>query len=73
MSVLSKSEDTCKEVSKSQWVRLADVFLIAPFLGYVAYSCKGLSQVQRTALYGIAVATLVYNGRNFILTQKENA
>ena len=73
MSVTMQSEATCQEVSKAQWVRLADVFLIAPFLGYVAYSCKGLSQMQKTALYGIAVATLVYNGRNYLLTEKKNA
>ena len=73
MTVTMESEDTCQEVSKAQWVRLADVILIAPFLGYIAYSSKGLSDAQKMALYAIAVGTLWYNGKNYLATQAKNS
>ena len=35
--------EKCTEVSKSQNIRLVDVFVIAPFLAYVAFKAKGMS------------------------------
>ena len=62
----------CEEVQKSQTVRLIDVFFIAPFLGYVAYSGKGLEMWERLTLYVLAVATLVYNADNYFKTKELN-
>ena len=62
---------TTKELSKSQNVRLLDVFFIAPFLFYVGGKAKGLSQTERYILYGIALGTLVYNGRNYLINKKK--
>ena len=57
---------TIKELSKSQNIRLIDVFVIAPFLFYIGAKAKGLQQWELTAIYVLALATLVYNGRNYL-------
>jgi hypothetical protein len=48
-----------------QTVRLIDVFFIAPFLMYVG-SNKSLSQPVRLTLWGLGVATLLYNGHHYL-------
>lgn len=60
-----KAENTVIEVQKSQTIRLADVFLIAPYLFYVSYKSK-LSRFDKNLLFGLGVATLVYNGFNYL-------
>jgi len=54
-----------EEVQKSQYVRLADVFLIAPFMFYVANK-KTLTRLDRNIMFGLAFATLYYNAKNYI-------
>jgi hypothetical protein len=60
-----KADSTVSEVQKSQAVRLADVFLIAPYLLYVS-SKRELSELDRNLLFGLGVATLFYNAINYI-------
>jgi len=60
-----KTESTVLEVQKSQAIRLADVFLIAPYLLYVS-SKRELSELDRNLLFGLGVATLFYNAVNYI-------
>jgi len=60
----------CPEVQKSQTVRLLDVYLIAPFLFYIAYTGKGLELWEKLGLYVLAVATLVYNADNYLKTKE---
>lgn len=60
-----KAENTVIEVQKSQTIRLADVFLIAPYLFYVSSKSK-LSRFDKNLLFGLGVATLVYNGFNYL-------
>lgn len=48
-----------------QQVRLLDVFVVAPFLFYVG-SQKSLSREIRIGLFGLAAATLLYNGFNYL-------
>jgi len=60
-----KAENTVIEVQKSQTIRLADVFLIAPYLFYVSSKSK-LSSFDKNLLFGLGVATLVYNGFNYL-------
>lgn len=60
-----KAESTVLEVQKSQAIRLADVFLIAPYLLYVS-SKRELSELDRNLLFGLGVATLFYNAINYI-------
>lgn len=63
--IKEKAESTVLEVQKSQAVRLADVFLIAPYLLYVS-SKRELSELDRNLLFGLGVATLFYNAINYI-------
>lgn len=53
------------EYQKSQNIRLADVFLIGPFLIYVG-TRKEISQPIRLGLIGIGIATILYNGSNYL-------
>lgn len=55
---------------KPQFVRLADVFFIGPFMIYAAGKSK-LSKTDRATLIGLGIATILYNGYNYI-KQKEN-
>lgn len=48
-----------------QTVRLIDVFLIAPFLMYVGTN-KSLSTPVRATLWGLGIATLLYNGHHYL-------
>lgn len=64
-----KAESTVLELQKSQAIRLADVFLIAPYLLYVS-SKRELSEFDRNIIFGIGVATLVYNAFNYFENYK---
>ena len=61
---------TKEEISKSQFIRLLDVFIIAPFIIYVAYRNKSLTDWEKIGLYIIGVATLYYNGKNYLKNNK---
>lgn len=57
--------DFDKIISKQQ-VRLLDVFVVAPFLIYTS-TLKGVpSKRIRLSLLVLGVATLVYNGHNYL-------
>ena len=60
------TQSTQTEFSKSQTIRLLDVFLIAPFMFYIGYKAKGLKDWERVGMYVLAGATLYYNGRNYL-------
>ena len=60
-----ETQETVIEVSKSQYVRIIDVVLIAPVLIY-AGTFKQLPMWLRVSLIGIGAATAVYNAKNFI-------
>jgi hypothetical protein len=60
-----ETQETVTEVSKSQNVRLADVFILAPIMIYVG-TFKALPMWLRVSMIGMGVATAVYNGKNFI-------
>lgn len=47
-----------------QQVRLIDIFVITPFLLYASQKTK--SKPVQYALIGLAVATLLYNGVNYV-------
>jgi hypothetical protein len=55
-----------EELSKSQNIRLIDIFVIAPFLIYVGNKAKGISSIERNMLYAVGIATLLYNGKNYL-------
>ena len=61
-----KTQTTVEEISKSQTIRLLDVFFIGPFMIYVSSKAKGLNNLERFTLYGLGVATIYYNGKNYL-------
>jgi len=64
-------KSTIKEYQKSQFIRLYDILLLAPFLLYVGYKAKGIKDWEKWGIYFIGITTILYNGRNFIKNQKE--
>jgi hypothetical protein len=63
---------TQEEISKSQNIRLLDVFIIAPFLIYVAYRNKNLTDWEKIGLYIIGFATFYYNGKNYLENENKS-
>lgn len=53
------------EIQKSQFVRLIDVFVIAPYLIHLSKN-KNLDKTNKNILIGLGLATLVYNGANYL-------
>jgi len=52
-----------------QEIRLIDVFLIGPFLIYVGMK-KELSLPVRSTLLALGVATIIYNGNNYLKNKR---
>jgi len=71
--IAEESEETITEYSKSQNIRLIDVFFIAPVCVYAGIKAKELPNWIRISLVGIGIATFYYNGKNYLINkQKEN-
>lgn len=66
-----KTKSTHIEFSKSQNIRLLDVFFIGPFMIYIGYKAKGLTNLERYMMYGLGIATIYYNGRNYLKSRDE--
>jgi len=52
---------------KTQLVRILDVVFIGPFMIYAANKLKGQ---DKTILKGLGIATIIYNGINYIKYEK---
>ena len=65
IELVEKAESTVEEIQKSQAIRLVDVFLFAPYLFLLAYKGK-VSPLDRKILVGLGLATLLYNGANYL-------
>lgn len=59
------------EIQKSQNIRLLDVFVIGPALLWVAKTAK-VSQAQFIFLITTGLATIIYNGRNYLHNLKSS-
>lgn len=71
--IAEESEETITEYSKSQNIRLIDVFFIAPVCVYAGIKAKELPKWIKISLVGIGLATFYYNGKNYLINkQKEN-
>lgn len=69
VELIEEADSTVIEVQKSQIIRLADVFLIAPYLLYLSSKDK-ITNLDRNALIVLGVSTLLYNGMNYINNRK---
>ena len=68
MDITQTNITTTKELSKSQKIRLIDVFIIAPICVY-AGSYKSLPNWLRLSLITIGLATAYYNGKNYLINK----
>ena len=64
--VTEEDKTTITEISKSQNIRLLDVFFIGPFMIYISKKAKGLNKIESFTLLALGVATIYYNGRNYL-------
>lgn len=55
---------------KSQFVRILDVCLIGPLLIYVGFFVKDSIEWSKYPLISIGIATIIYNGKNFLVQGK---
>jgi len=70
MPIDETNTTTIEELSKSQNIRLVDVFFIGPFLIYMGNKAQRISPLQRNLIYAIGIATIVYNGKNYLKNKK---
>lgn len=56
--------------SKSQIIRLWDVFFLGPFLVAAGAMNKKQHGIIRGGLVASGLLTIIYNGRNYILNEK---
>ena len=61
-----KENTSVEEVSKSQFIRLLDVFFIGPYMIYISKKAKGLNKLESFTLLALGVATIYYNGKNYL-------
>ena len=66
MQIDERNIATIEEVSKSQNVRLLNVFFIGPFIMYVGKKAKGITPLERNILYLIGLGSIIYNGKNYL-------
>lgn len=60
------TERTVPEVSKAQWVRVLDVILIGPLMVWGGVALADRHRLAGGALVLFGVATVWYNGRNYL-------
>lgn len=53
---------------KGQTVRLIDVFFIGPYLVYIGNKSK--NKTDQLLLTGIGIATVIYNGYNYLIIKQ---
>jgi len=58
------------EIGKTQSIRLADIFLLAPFMIYFGLKAKGVSKTEKSIMIVAGVGTALYNLNNY-LKQRE--
>lgn len=62
-----------KEFEKSQFIRLVDVFVIAPICFYAGVKYREqMPTWLSVSLITIGVGTLVYNSTNYLINKKKN-
>lgn len=70
---MNEITDIEKQTSKTQGIRLLDVFVISPICFYAGlkYYDK-MPKLLALSLITIGVSTAVFNGRNFLINAEKN-
>ena len=55
-----------EEFKKTQNIRLVDVFALGPFMIWFGFKAKNINDSARLIMILSGVATIVYNGINYI-------
>jgi len=71
MKIAEVRNESVKEYQKSQNIRLLDVFAIGPMMIY-AGTFKQLPMWLRIGLIATGAATVVYNGKNYLINKKND-
>ena len=58
-----------EKVSKSQLVRLIDVFLLGPFMIWFGVIATGVSNIFKAIMIFFGIATVIYNGWNYLVNE----
>jgi len=56
---------------KTQTIRLIDVFVLGPGMIYYAMKWKGPPRAARLALALTGIATVIYNGKNYLREEEK--
>ncbi len=56
---------------KAQAVRLADVFVLGPFMIWFSTRARDVPDAARIGMVAAGLGTILYNGSNYLKTQKE--
>jgi hypothetical protein len=63
-------EEPCIEVSKSQFVRLVDIFAMGPLLLWFGVKGTSFPAWARLAILWSGVGTIAYNAKNYLETRE---
>jgi len=58
-----------EKVSKSQLVRLIDIFLLGPFMIWFGVIAIGISVTFKMIMVLFGIATVIYNGWNYLVNE----
>lgn len=58
-----------KEISKSQPIRLMDVFLLGPFMIWFGIVATEIEFMFRVGMVASGALTIIYNGLNYLINK----
>jgi hypothetical protein len=56
--------------SKSQQIRLVDVFLLGPFMIWFGAMATGVSSIFKIIMIIFGIATIIYNGYYYLINER---
>lgn len=60
----------CPEITKTQNVRMLDVFLFGPFLLYIVFKKEPLTKLEKVLLGTLGAGMMYYNGIRYLANLK---
>lgn len=66
-----KAPSTIEEFQKGQAIRVWDMIFVAPVLMFAGLTKSNLPDSLRFTVFGIGLATLIYNANNYFKNEEE--